>query len=396
MSLRSLLPRSAPWRALLAGCALAIGLSTLAGGGAMADWVHRAAHKVLPSAAPQALTDSATVARPAALPTTPRESGAVRQAPADAHPYTPGGDDLLPTGDRPFMAAASPSEDARGPTTSPSTRQPAAAGTLPLAPSVLLWLDAPRVALGQRATLYLASSAASECRGLGLLDGQVLRNGRIELPLQPAGRHRLGVRCSGPGGSAERSLWLVVPWPVLATSQLNRGLVDFDLDRQPTLRQLGLVDSRAEVQVAADFFQEGRHARWVLSSVDGGGSVVYVLSRDEGGRWTDRSADLLDAADRRACSVPSQALVADFNHDGRPDVLVVCNGEAGERPLLFVSQTDGRYRRLETGATLQSAQAEALDVDGDGWTDLLATDSVSGQALWLRGRAPGLLDGYLK
>ena len=77
-------------------------------------------------------------------------------------------------------------------------------------------------------------------------------------------------------------------------------------------------------------------------------------------------------------------------------MLVVCQGAAGERPVLFVSQTDGRYRRLETGIALQSAQAEALDVDGDGWTDLLATDSVSGQTLWLRGQAPGVLDYGLK
>jgi hypothetical protein len=389
MSARPFLPRPVAWRALLAGCALATGLSTLAGGGAMGEWIHkvmRGAAATVPVAPAEATVSAAPSRAAGAGPMAPPAHHA-----ANAHPFAPGGDDLLPVGDVPPAMPPAPAPSSTPKLAEASAPRPAPPSALPPALSLLIWLDRPRVPVGDRAQLYLAATGATDCRGLGLLDGQALNNGRADLAPQPAGRHRVGVHCSGPGGTVERSLWLIVPWPVLASSQLNRSLVDFDLDRQPTLRQLGLADSQAEVQTAADFLQEGRHARWVLAATSDGGSIAFVLSHDDAGRWTDRSADLLDAGDRRGCNKPVQALTAVFNRDGRPDVFVACQGSA----LLFLSLPDGRYRRLDPGIALQASQAEALDVDGDGWTDVLATDA-SGATLWLRGRAPGVLDYGLK
>ena len=61
------------------------------------------------------------------------------------------------------------------------------------------------------------------------------------------------------------------------------------------------------------------------------------------------------------------------------------------RQVLFLSQVDGRYRRVETAFTLQAAQAEAADVDGDGLIDIVTIDTTapSERVLLLLGRGDG-------
>ena len=192
-----------------------------------------------------------------------------------------------------------------------------------------------------------------------------------------------------------------VPLPVLKTSDGNLKQVDFDLRLQPSLRDLGLLqqvpEARAndgpfsqlpDLQTVGDFFQEGRAARWALAFTAQGASRVYVLARDEHGRWLDRSVELLPVeADRQACHRPSQALTADFNADGKPDVYLACDGQQ----LVFLSQANGPYRRVATPFHLSATQAQALDVDGDGLLDVITIDTQTGapRALVLYGRGDG-------
>ena len=201
------------------------------------------------------------------------------------------------------------------------------------------------------------------------------------------------------------------------SSDDNARQLDFDLLKQPSLRELGLLAPAAgadrasvaaaavapDLQTVGDFFKEGRAARWVLAQASReqqgqqgqqgqqeqqGRSPVYWLARDERGRWLDRSAELQpDAHDRLACTSPRQALTADFNLDGRPDVYLACDGEQ----LLFLSQADGAYRRELTSLPWQTEGVRALDVDGDGLMDVVSVGSRGGvpMAFVLYGRGNG-------
>ena len=104
----------------------------------------------------------------------------------------------------------------------------------------------------------------------------------------------------------------------------------------------------------------------------------------------------------QTCALPI-SITADFNLDGKPDIYVACQGvpaaspspadapPGGCRQVLFLSQVDGPYRRVETAFTLQAPQAEAADVDGDGLIDIVTIDTTapSERALLLLGRGDG-------
>lgn len=345
MRSRFRLPRPALLPALLAGAVLATGLSTLAGGGRAGDAAVRPAVAIRQAAAGTADEALAPATAPGG-PARPRSAagGAQASAPAEPPPFAPGGDDLLPVSASNEAFASTVATPA-----APRAQAAAAAAqSLPSAPpSLQLWLDRNPLPAGETAGLYLAAdgTADSDCRGLGLLQGRRLTNGRHSIGPATPGRHRVGVRCGG----LQRELLLVVPWPVLADPALNRLQIAFDLDAQPGLRALGLAETapEAEVQTAADFFQDGRQSRFVTAA----DVPVHWLAVDDQGRWTDRSAELQpEPAQRQGCARPRQALVADLNGDNRPDVWLVCEGEAA---LVFVSGSSpegGRYRRLRGGS----------------------------------------------
>ncbi|OYU91283.1 MAG: hypothetical protein CFE45_23735, partial [Burkholderiales bacterium PBB5] len=165
---------------------------------------------------------------------------------------------------------------------------------------------------------------------------------------------------------------------------------------RPCLRQLGRLpltgtDGAGDPVLAlGDFLQQGRQAMFVVAAGPAGAAWAHVMARDAAGRWTDRSADLLEPAQRAVCPTAAQAISSDFNRDGLPDVWIACEG----RQLLFLSQADGRYRRLETPFSLKAQQAEARDVDGDGWPDVVTLDTSTGapRTLLLLGRGDGRFD----
>lgn len=442
-------PRAAALRGLACGVVLAAGLSTLAGGGAVgpADAGSPAAAAVAPTG--RVSIAEAVVAAVIAPPATPiatpatganervvkpagRDGGGAREPP----PYAPGGDDLLNVGE-PTSGASPQSRLLRARAEPTSTSEPApgvhAAMAAPAAnwaaghaaaggmPNLMLWLDRTRVAPGEHVVLHVAAIGATTCAGTGALHG--LHNVGTRVVVRPTapGRHRLGVSCVGERGRVERAVTLVVPLPVLPSSVENQRQIDFEPARLPSVRQLGNptplevleTDNTESLQAVGDFFQEGRLAVFVTGGgVTGGASGgafdaaagAFFLARDDSGLWVDRTAELLpNPAERSTCSGPSQALMADFNLDGKPDVYVACQGEPGAtaspagppgpccRQVLFLSQFDGRYRRVETAFAIQAPLAEAADVDGDGLVDVVTIDVSAGTPrplLWL-GRGDG-------
>ena len=72
------------------------------------------------------------------------------------------------------------------------------------APSLMLWLDRPRAAVGEPVVLHLVTLGDAQCQGLGLLSGLQPVAGRIVVRAASAGRYQLAVRCVGAGGSVLR------------------------------------------------------------------------------------------------------------------------------------------------------------------------------------------------
>lgn len=89
------------------------------------------------------------------------------------------------------------------------------------------------------------------------------------------------------------------------------------------------------------------------------------------------------------CLHPRKAAVADFNGDGAPDVFVACHGYdkppfPGERNKVVLSQPDGRYRIQDASVDVGfHHSASAADFNGDGKPDVVVTAFFPALMVWL-------------
>ena len=125
--------------------------------------------------------------------------------------------------------------------------------------------------------------------------------------------------------------------------------------------------------------------------------VAYFLAIDKNGKWVDRTSELLKTIDnRKTCVSSSYSIVADFNNDGKPDIFISCTGLdytiPGADPsiylsnqVLFLSQPDGSYKRVEVPYSMYAHQSAAADVNGDGFMDIVVADAsaMSGPVMLL-------------
>jgi hypothetical protein len=140
----------------------------------------------------------------------------------------------------------------------------------------------------------------------------------------------------------------------------------------------------------ADFFHNGQNAL-VLHTLlynpadpntyhDYG--QIYFYKQDSSGNWVDSTATLL--TNTVGCLHPRKAVVSDFNNDGMPDVFFACHGAdappyPGEQPHLLLSQNDGTYKNITLPITCYCHGASAADITGDGYPDVLVTDTSVAQ-----------------
>lgn len=206
--------------------------------------------------------------------------------------------------------------------------------------------------------------------------------------------------CGGGGGGAAPGGSAPPVFPqalaVAAASFENKNNTDASLNTTQiteitTSSPLG--KSISESLAMADFFQEASYSAFVAVSQAGAASKAYFLKKNASGSWVDSTSSLLSEADRTVCSKVVQALSADFNNDGKPDVYVACGGTSAVQQILFLSQaSQSTYTRQETtGISIQSWGASAADIDGDGRIDIVSSDGNGVVQLTNNGVTNGIL-----
>ena len=192
--------------------------------------------------------------------------------------------------------------------------------------------------------------------------------------------------CGGGGGSATPNTPIapaVQPITVKKTSYENKISAAFVTGSSPLPKEV----SKGHAAAFADFFQTGEYSL-VTHSADydyKDRSTINVLGqirfyKMQDGQWVEKTSDLL--SDPVGCLSPRKAIVADFNQDGKPDVFFACTGFdgdpfLGEKPLLLLSQGNGKYRKVIIPVTGFFHGASAADVNGDGYPDIVVTDFIA-------------------
>lgn len=244
------------------------------------------------------------------------------------------------------------------------------------APTVSLTISAPRVrAVTGSITLTWSSQNAATCSASGGWNGSQPTSGQSVLQPLVVGQYAYALTCTGSGGSASASAALEVwqPLPVLPTSYANFKNVGIGTTMLPYT---------APIRGYADFYQDGSRALFTAQQtydrnkpIDQATGAVYQFWRMTNGEWKVDNSLLVPPS--TTCLHPRNALVADFNGDGRPDVFLACYGYdappfPGERNQVVLSSPNGTYSVSDASPdVLNSHGAAAGDMNGDGKVDVI-------------------------
>lgn len=208
----------------------------------------------------------------------------------------------------------------------------------------------------------------------------------------------------------------IVPLPVFSTSYENKNSINFDQTQVPGVLNLGIskvypdeIDSNERSITFGDFFQDEKYSTFVssmratnkygIANLPDAPGVAYFLSQDAHGVWRDRTSELLKTNSERAtCISASYSMTADFNNDGKPDVYISCSGVDNDfynfgfsmaelikikssNQIIFLSQKDNTYKRVEVPFNIYAHQAAAADINSDGNIDIV-TINVFGNTIF--------------
>ena len=110
-----------------------------------------------------------------------------------------------------------------------------------------------------------------------------------------------------------------------------------------------------------------------------GANGTIHFYKNVNGKWVDHTSDIL--SNNVGCLHPRKAIVADFNGDGKPDVLFACHGLdqapfPGEQMHMLLSQPDGTYKNSTLPFTGFFHSASAADFGGKGFADIVVADPL--------------------
>lgn len=301
----------------------------------------------------------------------------------------------------------------------------------PAAPTMEFTASAAKVAAGDTMTLTWSSANATGCTASGAWSGSQPPAGTAAVSQVAMGRHTYTLACTGAGGTVSKSLELLAVAKMWPTSYENKHNAGIDNPRLPYLTDVASIALEPQEMyfwsravAFADFFQDGTWGAIAFSTFyrdrfpgfnpnkqPDSPSKLYFLHRLPDGRWEDRTVSLLrEGQSRFTCLQPNWLQVADFNHDGSPDVFLTCTGvdfQTADTQLdglsdqfVVLSQPDGHYviNRLDM-PKIYSHGAAVADIDGDGHQDILTVAAAAGSegiglpvVLWGRGDGTFQLD----
>jgi hypothetical protein len=251
----------------------------------------------------------------------------------------------------------------------PSTPPPPATVSASVAPSY--------VSVGGQAMLAWSSTNASNCAASGAWSGAQAATGNATVSQSSAGIYKYTIQCSGSQGSVSSTALLVVN-NVLASSYENKN--------NRNIGSVTLPNPGGNAFALADFNRDGSNALVVHSleynpadpTTYSKFGHIHFYKQDGTGAWIENTSALL--ANNVGCLHPRKAIIADFNNDGVPDVFFACHGAdappfPGEQPHVLLSQNDGTYQNVTLPLTCYCHSASAADINGDGFPDVLVTDT---------------------
>lgn len=241
---------------------------------------------------------------------------------------------------------------------------------------------------------YVAIEAP--CVELNVIEEAIPTQTRTKMMLKVATALAIGVSavlvsaCGGGGGGSTASAPVAAstpaaiktPIPVQKSSYLNKVTAAQAIGPQPLPSEV----TSGNAVAFADFFQDGTYSMVTHtleynssdpSTANNFGHIHFY--KNVNGTWVDHTSDIL--SNNVGCLHPRKAIVADFNGDGKPDVLFACHGFdaspfPGEQMHMLLSQPDGTYKNVTLPFTGFFHSASAADYSGKGFADIVVVDPL--------------------